>query len=194
MEDKKQIRKFIRERKKSLTPETVLRYSESVAQHLCSVLESIAEDSSSIGVYLSMPDELQTQPLIERLWRDYPHLKILVPRVQDDNKNICFFEYHPDGPHTISNYGIWEPLAPMTEEIVPDILVMPGIAFDRRGGRVGHGGGFYDRYLEKYGADIKHKIAIAYGLQILDAVPMEDFDIPVEKIVTEEGVIEVIPE
>lgn len=189
MEDKKQIRKLIRERKKSLTPTQIQDCAVAVATHLRGEIAQIAQDAKSIGVFLSMPDELQTKPIIEMLWSDFPHLKVLVPRVLEDNQHILFFEYLPDGPHMISKYGIWEPSAPESEAVIPDILIMPGIAFDRRGGRVGHGGGFYDRYLEDYGSKISHRIAIAYALQILDEVPMEEFDRPVEKIVTEEGVI-----
>ena len=191
MEDKKQIRRLIRELKKQLTPEMIEEKSSRVAQHLSKFLYGLSRDCRTIGVYLSLPDELQTKYLISELETSFPQLTILVPRVLEDNEHILFFKYIPDGPHTISNYGIWEPVADESEAVVPDILIMPGIAFDAKGGRVGHGGGFYDRYLQDNSDEIKHTIAIAYSLQVLDSVPMERFDIPVEVIVTEDGVVEI---
>lgn len=190
--DKKEIRKLIRERKKQLTHENIREYSERAAHHTGNLLRTVRGEAKTIGVFLSLPDELQTGPLIDLLHREFPDLRVLVPQVQEDNEHILFFEYIPDGPHTISRYGIWEPLVSPADALVPDILIMPGIAFDARGGRVGHGGGFYDRYLQDYGECISHKVAIAYSLQILDQVPTDKFDIPVEAIVTEEGITTVL--
>lgn len=192
--DKREIRKLIRERKKKLASTQVQAYSEAVAQNTIEFLRTAVKDLSveTVGVFLSLADELQTQPLINRLWSNFPHLNVLVPRVLSDNKHIIFFKYNPEGPHTISNYGIWEPVARETEALVPDVLIMPGIAFDTYGGRVGHGGGFYDRYLEDHGTQIMLKIAVAYDLQVLDQVPMEQHDIPVDAIITEKRVLRII--
>ncbi|MBI5225329.1 5-formyltetrahydrofolate cyclo-ligase [Candidatus Micrarchaeota archaeon] len=86
-----------------------------------------------------------------------------------------------------SKFGVLEPfdgkiIAP--DEI--DLVIVPGVAFDRRGGRIGYGQGFYDRFLKKTSAK---KIALAYGFQVGRAFANESHDVPVDKIVTEKEII-----
>lgn len=89
-----------------------------------------------------------------------------------------------------SSYGILEP---SIEEnfITPnelDLIVVPGVAFDKNRGRIGYGAGFYDRYFKKINEEnIKRivKLALAYDFQVLDKVPMDERDVPVDHIITE---------
>jgi 5-formyltetrahydrofolate cyclo-ligase len=89
-----------------------------------------------------------------------------------------------------SDYGILEPSIkePHIDPNELDLIVVPGVAFDKQGGRVGYGAGFYDRYFNKISKDnIERiiKLALAYEFQTLDKVPMNDQDIPVDCIITE---------
>ena len=75
-----------------------------------------------------------------------------------------------------------------TKEI--DLIVMPGVAFDRNGHRLGHGGGYYDRFLKTMYSKIP-RIALAFDFQILPKIPREIWDVPVDEIMTELEVIRI---
>jgi 5-formyltetrahydrofolate cyclo-ligase len=83
-------------------------------------------------------------------------------------------------------YGILEPKDIMlkVDESLIDVSYLPGLAFDRKGGRVGYGGGFYDRFLRKTRKDSK-KIALGYSFQVLEKVPMDDNDEVIDGIITD---------
>ena len=87
---------------------------------------------------------------------------------------------------TEGNYGILEPkhTTPKIDENLIDLAFIPGLAFDKRGGRVGYGGGFYDRFMNNMRKEAK-KIGLAYNFQILDEVPMEKHDLFIDGIITD---------
>ena len=68
------------------------------------------------------------------------------------------------------------------------MIVVPGLAFDRKGGRVGHGKGYYDRYFDRHRDAIRMRIAFGYEVQVFDEVPMDDFDLPMHALVTDRSV------
>lgn len=72
---------------------------------------------------------------------------------------------------------------------VPDIIVVPGVAFDRQGGRLGQGGGYYDRLLGSPAYAACLRIGLAYAFQVLDRLPRDDWDVPVHALCTEEGLL-----
>lgn len=92
----------------------------------------------------------------------------------------------------LSNYGILEPEETAEEIMINhmDLAIVPGVAFDPKGGRVGYGGGFYDRFFSNLQVKIK-KIALAYEFQILDRVPIEEHDISIDAIITEKCIREI---
>lgn len=82
---------------------------------------------------------------------------------------------------------LFEPRMDATQLITSDqidLIIVPGLVFDRRGYRIGYGGGYYDRYLQTYQG---LKISLAYSFQTTDTLPHEEFDIPVDHIITEDG-------
>lgn len=90
-----------------------------------------------------------------------------------------------------SSYGILEPIGDKSDLDVNklDLIIMPGVAFDKMKNRIGYGGGYYDRFL--INKNIKaHKIALAYDFQILENIKVEEHDIKVDKIITERRIIE----
>jgi 5-formyltetrahydrofolate cyclo-ligase len=97
-----------------------------------------------------------------------------------------------DGDLRMGNYNILEPreecLRPVSPERL-DVVLMPGVAFDLTGGRLGYGGGYYDRFLESCSPRCL-LIALAFELQIVEHVPCADHDIHIHKIVTEKRVID----
>ena len=88
-------------------------------------------------------------------------------------------------------YGILEPtkdIEAMNKNEL-DLVIMPGLAFDTNGGRLGYGGGYYDKYLQKIAGNLS-KVALAYDFQIVQEVPKEEHDIKVDYIITEKREIE----
>ncbi|MFC1474474.1 5-formyltetrahydrofolate cyclo-ligase [bacterium] len=89
-------------------------------------------------------------------------------------------------------FGIPEPMEGCVRPVPPeeiDFIALPGAAFDRRGNRVGYGGGFYDRFTEKRRPDVP-LVALAFSCQVIDSVPTEPHDRPVDYIITEKEIIE----
>lgn len=183
---KKQIRSLIRKRFRELDPSERDRRSEEACR---SIYETYLRDADPlrVGLFMSMEGEVQTAPLIRMLSRGKHRL--LVPRC-DDRETIRFYPMGDMSDMKISNYGIPEPTCPIEDEEVPDFLVVPGVAFSHlTGGRVGHGAGYYDRYLSKHSGEIDFVIGLGLELQILDLVPVDPHDYPLDAIAWEGNVV-----
>lgn len=170
-------------------PQTsALRAAERMVYLLSQLLPTPSEkkEGSRIGLFLSLPTEISTAPLLSLLQDNI----LLVPRVEN-NEEMHFFPYNPTAPHQISRYGIWEPIAPIEESLVPDIMIVPGVAFDMNGGRIGHGKGYYDRYFSRYAKHSIRKIALCYDAQLFDSVPTEEHDHQMEWIVTDKRLLSI---
>ena len=104
------------------------------------------------------------------------------------NNQMDFCEWHKDNPLKINKYGIIEPLS--QKKVYPDTLLVPLLAFDKRLNRLGYGGGFYDRYIEKIEIKKKvFKIGFAFSFQELKKVPVNNYDKKLDLIITERGLI-----
>lgn len=144
--------------------------------------------ASVIFAFVSFASEVDTKRLIQYAIND--NKTICVPRVISRAEG--FITYKINGLMDLEEgfYGILEPKLSceiMNNEKI-DFILMPGVAFDRIGGRIGYGGGFYDRYLAGLTRNID-KIALAYDMQIIDKIPMEVHDSHIDGIITEREVI-----
>ncbi len=135
--------------------------------------------------YTSFGSEVDTSGLLQHLSSD--DVRIILPRVE--GSAMAAVAYHDGDPVRRAAYGALEP---SDGEIVPpeeiDVVVVPGLAFDRVGHRVGYGGGFYDRFLRHLRPDAV-TIGVAFSKQIVDAVPHGRKDRPVDVVVTEHEII-----
>ena len=130
-------------------------------------------------IYLSFFREAPTDLLIERLIED-GH-KVYCPRIE--NGEMYAVEYGED--FTLSDYGIREPTGEhFTGKI--DVAVIPFLAVDKRGNRLGYGGGYYDRYLKQSTAK---RVAFGYHFQMTNEVPCEAWDEKMDVIVTDEEIL-----
>jgi len=114
--------------------------------------------------------------------------KIISLPIIENNKQMDFYEWFKDNPLKINKYGIVEPLS--QKKVYPDILLVPLLAFDKKFNRLGYGGGFYDRYIEKI--EIKKKVlkvGFAFSFQELKQVPVNNYDKKLDLIITERGLI-----
>jgi len=144
--------------------------------------------AKKIFIYVSFDSEIDTKRIINKALMD--NKKIYVPRTEFKTRLMDAVEVTSLDNLIESEYGILEPSIkdPHINPNELDLIVVPGVAFDRQGARMGYGAGFYDRYFEKINKDNSKaviKLALAYDFQIIDKVPMNDRDIPVSCIITE---------
>jgi len=114
--------------------------------------------------------------------------KIISLPIIENNNQMDFYEWSKDNPLKINKYGIIEPLS--QKKVYPDILLVPLLAFDKQLNRLGYGGGFYDRYIEKIEIKKKvFKVGFAFSFQELKEVPVNNYDKKLDLIITERGLI-----
>ena len=171
--NKKELRAQIRSRKRAMTPEEIEQRSAALARLF---LESQAyRQAKTIYGYLPYNQEVRTIPMLEQALKDGK--RVAVPKCYGDEMRFIYLD---DLRQVEKGYaGIPEPIAdgPLGDD--PHALVlMPGLAFDREGHRIGYGGGFYDRFLA---AEPEHPtLALCYEFQMMDHLETEEFDIPVD--------------
>jgi len=178
-EEKSAIRRKMLDRRNSLSAMEVLERSNKVMENLYSLKEF--SKAKVVMSYISFGTEVNTHGLIRSLMGKKT---VLVPVVADKEKREIILSELRDWKELLSGaYGILEPgevRERNADEV--DISIVPGVAFDIRGNRIGYGGGYYDRLLGRTGGE---KIGIAYDFQILESIPGEGHDVAVDKVVTE---------
>jgi 5-formyltetrahydrofolate cyclo-ligase len=142
------------------------------------------ERAATVMVFWSFGSEVPTGPLIERLHRR--GAAVALPRIEDGS--LAPIAYAPGDATTPTSFGAEEPVRGASlDPSSLDVVAVPGVAFDRCGGRIGYGAGFYDRFLRGLPA---FSVGLAFGLQVLDRdLPAGSFDLPVDAIVTEHETI-----
>src|SRR5699024_70888 len=145
------------------------------------------KQAETIGITMAQEFEWSTKPIIKEAWNNGK--TICVPKCNPQNKQLTFYQLQDFNQLEIVYYNLLEPKPEETEEIVKsniDLLVVPGIVFDKRGFRIGFGGGYYDRFL----TDFSNKtVSIISTMQLRDHLPNDSFDIPVNHIITENGIV-----
>ena len=138
--------------------------------------------SSTILSYWSMNDEVITHQAVER-WSK--HKKVYLPLIKGNDLELVRFEgVKKMKPEPI--FGILEPTSEEKIEISGiDLVIVPGVAFDASCNRMGRGKGYYDRLLSE---SVAAKIGVAYNFQIVDEVPVDQYDVPLNMVVTEKNI------
>ena len=178
MENKAEVRKRMRELKRTVPMEEKLRRSETVMRRV----EQMPDFATAhvVLMYWSMADEVQTHASVER-W--YCEKTVLLPCVQGDD--LVLRQY--TGPECMTageQFGIGEPTGPeWTDLDAVELIIVPGVAFDRKGNRMGRGRGFYDRLLKS--TPNAKKFGVAYDFQLIDEIPVEPHDVKMDKVVSE---------
>ena len=169
----------MRELKRAVPPEEKLRRSEGIMRQIEALPEF--QKARVVLLYWSMADEVQTHDFVER-W--YKEKVLLLPCVDGDD--LLLRQY--TGPECMvagEQFGIGEPTGSpeWTDLDAIDVIIVPGVAFDRAGNRMGRGRGFYDRLLKTTPKAMK--IGVAFDFQMIDDVPVEPFDVKMDRIITE---------
>ncbi len=168
----------MRELKRAVTPEEKLRRSETVMRGVEALPEF--QRARVVLLYWSMADEVQTHAFVER-W--YKEKTLLLPCVDGDDLRLRQYT----GPECMvagEQFGIGEPSGEeWTDLDAVELIVVPGVAFDRQNNRMGRGRGFYDRLLKSTPNAVK--VGVAYDFQILDSIPVEPHDVKMDRVITE---------
>lgn len=173
--DKTELRREIRARKRAMTEAEIEERSARLAQLFFA--SGAYQNAKTIYGYLPYNQEVRTVPMLERALKDGK--KVAVPKVYGDEMKFLYLD---DLTAVAKGYaGIPEPIA--DEPVAHDetaLVLMPGLAFDPQGHRIGYGGGFYDKFLA---AEPNHPtLALCYEFQMLPKLDVEDHDIPVDTV------------
>lgn len=155
--------------------------SKHIAQHVFSLIQR-KYARAVIASYVSLPGEVQTSDLHTFLL-SRPHGTLLLPRVIADSGSMMFHVVSSVHQLSLGYAGIPEPCASIPTD-VPQVMILPGLAFDVQGHRLGMGRGFYDRYIAQC-RPRPYLIALSYDAFVFSQIPSDLHDEPVDLIVTE---------
>lgn len=185
METKKEIRKRIKALKAELKREEIEKLSSQIAKNM--IESEVYKNADVIYPYVAYNQEVITDEIIEDAWKNGK--KVAVPKVLGDIMEFFYIESFDELEN--GYFDIPEPketknLAKGSKNV---LIIMPGLAFDRDFGRIGYGGGFYDKYLDSHPETTFAKVALTYDFQILEHVETEAHDYKVDAIITPTEVI-----
>lgn len=185
---KRTLRRRIIALRDGLEPVTRRDYSILIADKVAGL--RAFRDAHTVHVFASFGSEVDTTPIMDRILES--RKRCVLPVVIGGTREMEHACIRGRADLTPGFRGIPEPspACPRVDAREVDLVIVPGVAFDGRGGRLGYGGGFYDRFLLASGA---HRVAVAFGIQVVGSVPREPHDLPVHVIVTESQIIEATP-
>lgn len=173
---KDDIRQVIKEQRRTMKVASKILWDEAICRKVMSLDEIFR--AFCVYCYVSTQGEVSTWGLIEALLKQGKC--VAVPRVE--GKELEFYSIHGKADLEEGTMGIMEPKSSclkIHDSKAP--VIVPGLAFDNSGNRMGYGGGFYDRFFEKEPNHLR--IAVAYGFQIFDHIPTEPHDKPMNRII-----------
>lgn len=181
METKKEIRKIIIEKRDLLSFEDRQAKSHQIFTAL--IHHPLYQEAEEIYCYVSFGSEADTRNLVNYSLK--MGKKVAVPKTLVDNL-MEFYYINNLEELKEGHFGILEPRTINEAQGKSGLVIMPGVAFDRHGGRIGYGRGYYDAYLKRHPS--LRRIALAFEMQCLEALPLEEHDIHPEFLVTEKEI------
>ena len=186
---KQALRQRIIAARDNLTPSLRAHSSNRIVAQLCDL--ATYKTACTVLGYLNFGSELASESWLRQAMADGK--QVLLPRVNKASKHLDLFEIKDlDREVAVGAYGIREPIIERCKRFEAlgeiDLVLMPGVAFDRTGGRLGYGGGYFDKLL----AQLPHRptlIAGAFAMQVVAEIPQEPTDHKVDWLVTENETI-----
>lgn len=181
---KHRIRTEILKQREELSKEDVELFSSRILDRLFHTLEY--QRAEEIFTFVSFGNEVDTHNLIRNAFLS--NKRVFTPKII--KKGIMeFYQIHAMEDLAPSKLGILEPssqiLGKLNKEKRNQLMIVPGVAFDKACNRLGYGGGYYDRYFAKNLDCQVRRIALCYELQMLQEVPVDEYDQKVDKIITQ---------
>ena len=182
--EKRRLRRSAGARRRAVTPASAAAAAERISQALFSAIECDAR--RRVGLYAALPDEVPTRPLFDALVS--AGVECLFPRLAARGR-LVFARIVRWEELRAGAFGVLAPAAaaPAVAFAAGDLVVVPGVAFDRRGARLGRGGGHYDRTFPPGGEPEVRLCGLAYEVQVEDSIPTASHDRTMDAIVTEHG-------
>ena len=183
MQIKSELRRFYREKRKSLADK------ETKDQQICEgfLNSEFYENARTLLCYAALKGEIDIDSIMEKALLDGK--RVSLPRCSDLSGNMCFYYINSLSDLTDGSFGIREP-DPVTCEKVESfsdcVCLVPALAFDKSGYRLGYGKGYYDRFIKKF---IIISVGLCYNEFLSDALPVEEHDEAVDYIATESEII-----
>ncbi|WP_449536979.1 5-formyltetrahydrofolate cyclo-ligase [Ferdinandcohnia sp. Marseille-Q9671] len=188
MKKKHDMRKTMKEKLRSIEKETLELWSMEITEKVVTLPQWTNAKTIGITITISGEYEVNTKYLIEKAWEEKK--RVVVPKCHPMSKTMSFHEITSFAQLEVVYYGLQEPIIEQTIEVLHneiELLIVPGLCFVKDGYRLGHGGGYYDRYLAEFEG---HTLSLAFPIQLVDEIPVESFDIPVQQVVTNVKVID----
>ena len=178
MIQKKELRKEIRARKRDIPVDELREMSRLLCKRL--LANERLGNASTVMMYYPLGDEVDVAPVIEQLAESGK--TVVLPQVTGEAEMVVR-RYTGKADLQEGAYGIMEPCGEIFSDYETiDVAIIPGMAFDRRGNRLGRGKGYYDRFLPLLPTRV-YKIGVCFPFQLLDDIPMEEHDKRVNLIV-----------
>lgn len=176
--DKVTLRREMTNKKQAMSAEEMLAASDDLARLLFA--HPLYRAAKTIYVYLSANREVRTDGIIRQAKKDGK--RVAVPKVC--GSELRFFYLEEDTKLQTGSFGILEPVNGQKADDPTALVLLPGLAFDRAGRRLGYGGGYYDRFLARETAH--PTVALCYGFQLLDRLPHEPHDSTADAVLSAE--------
>ncbi len=183
LEQKKQLRTLIKQRRSTLSVASRAKMSQQIIQFLHEIDEF--NHAKSIFCYISYLDEVDTQPLISQFLEQ--KLALAVPKIMGKTEMLAI-PLKDLSDLESDKMGILTPKSNQAANYNFDVVITPGLGFTERGDRLGYGRGYYDRWFSKN--KVKTKIGVAFEVQIVDELPLEKTDMPLDMLITEKRIID----
>lgn len=187
---KHHLRKEMKAKLRAMSPEEISSKSYAACKALIALPEY--HHAQAIMLYLPIPQEVDTAEIALHTWRE--RKTILVPKINWEQRHMLAMQIHSfDDGVVYGQFGLREPDdGPVwpSEEI--DLIIVPALAYDRSGGRLGRGGGFYDRFLAEPGVHAT-TCGLGFDEQLVDNLPTARHDHPIDLLVTNKEVLRFKP-
>lgn len=178
--EKKEIRKQYKMLRNKMSEMEVKEKSDRICQNI--ILSNLFQQVERIMAYAPLGNEVDIRPVMEEGWRQQK--RIAFPKVFGDT--MRYFEVSSFSQLEEGTFHVMEPVETNPVDWKNALVLVPGVAFDRQGNRMGYGKGYYDRFFEEKSGCVK--AGVAYELQVVDQLPTKENDLPMEYLVTEKGV------
>lgn len=160
------------------------RIFNAIMDQVSSVLQ--ARPYQSIGAYIPKEGEIDLRPLLKM--QKAAGKKVALPYFEQDDKTLIFKEWDTKTPLELGAFDTYQP-SKLSPSLIPEIIIVPMLAFDRRCHRLGYGKGHFDRTLNVLKKDHSiMTIGVAFSFQERDSLPIEDHDVSLDFIVTEKDI------
>jgi 5-formyltetrahydrofolate cyclo-ligase len=183
---KKELRKLFKERRVALLPSEIAAQSQAIARLFFASFP--VADFQAIHCYLPIrrQNEVDTLPLIDTLQQQYPNTNVVIPRSLPETGEMEHYQWTSGMELLTNQWGILEP-NPSTSTHFPvskiDLVIIPLLAFDHQGNRVGYGKGFYDRFLAQCRSNVL-KVGVCFFDPVATITDANDFDVRLDYCIT----------